>query len=96
MSQLQDLEKRGAKNTLEDCKEVLKTYFSEKSPDEDSFTLEFYDCFFDVLSEDIINCYNASRREREMSISQPRGTITLILKEDSNLLHLKSGGRLLY
>ena len=84
------LRKRGARNTLEDCNEVLKAFSSEKSPDEDSFTLEFYNCFFDVLSEDIINCYNAACREREMSISQRRGTITLIPKEDSNLLHLKN------
>ena len=74
------LRKRGARNTLQDCNEVLNAFSSEKSPDEDSFILEFYNCFLDVLSEDIINCYNAAWRERGMSISQRRGTITLIPK----------------
>ena len=87
---LQDLEKEELEGeiTLEECKEVLKTFSSGKSPGEDGFTWEFYNCFFDLLSEDLINCYNAAYKEGEMSISQRRGTITLIPKEDSNLLHL--------
>ena len=81
---LQDLEKGelAEKITLEECEEVLKTFSSGKSPGEDGFTWEFYICFFDLLSEDLINCYNAAYREGEMSISQRRGTITLIPKED--------------
>ena len=87
---LQDLEKEGLEGeiNLEECKEVLKTFSSVKSPGEDGFTWEFYNSFFDLLSEDLINCYIAAYREGEMSISQRRGTITLIPKEDSNLLHL--------
>ena len=90
ITELQDLEKEGLEEeiTLEECKEVLKTFSSGKSPGEDGFTWEFYNCFFDLLSEDLINCYNAAYREGEMSISQRRGTITLVPKEDSNLLHL--------
>jgi len=34
--------------------------------------------FFDLLSEDIINCYNAAYREGEMAISRRRDTITLV------------------
>ena len=45
--------------TLEESKEVLKTFSSEKSPG-DGFTWEFYNCFFDLLSEDLINCFNAA------------------------------------
>ena len=81
---LQDLEKEELEGeiTLEECKEVLKTFSSGKSPDEDCFTWELYNCFFNLLSEDLINCYNAAYREGEMLISQHRGTITLRLKED--------------
>ena len=56
-----DLEKEELEGeiTLEECKEVLKTFSSGKSPGEDGFTWEFYNCFLDLLSEDLINCYNA-------------------------------------
>ena len=73
---------------MDECKEVLKSFSSGKSPGEDGFTWEFYNCFFDLLGEDLINCYNAAYKTGEMSISQRRGTITLIPKEDSNLLNL--------
>ena len=83
LDKLQDLEKEELEGeiTLEECK-VLKTLSSGKSPGEDGFTWEFYNCFFDLLSEDLINCYNAAYKKGEMSISQRRGTITLIPKED--------------
>ena len=79
---LQDLEKEELEGeiTLEECKEVLKTISSGKSPGEDSFTWDSVGCFFNPLSEDLINCYNAAYREGEMSISQRRSTITLIPK----------------
>ena len=62
---LQDLEKDELEReiTLEKCKEVLKTFSSGKSPGEGGFTWEFYNCFFDILSEDLINYYNAAYKE---------------------------------
>ena len=83
-----DKEEREGEITMDECKEVLKSFSSGKSPGEDGFTWEFYNCFFDLLGEDLINCYNAAYKTGEMSISQRRGTITLIPKEDSNLLNL--------
>ena len=47
-----------------------------------------FNCFFDLLGEDLINCYNAAYKNGEMSISQRRGVITLIPKEASILLKL--------
>ena len=87
---LQDLEKEDLEGniTLEEAEEVLKTFSSGKSPGEDKFTWEFHNCFFNLLSEDLINSYNGAYREGEMSISLRRGTITIIPKEDLNLLHL--------
>jgi hypothetical protein len=48
---LQDLEKEELEGeiTLEEYKEVLNTFSSGKSPGEDGFTREFYNCFFDLL-----------------------------------------------
>ena len=40
----------------------------EKSPGEDSFTLEFYNCFFDLVSKDLINGFQKAYSENEVSI----------------------------
>ena len=71
--------------TLRECKDILCTFSSGKSPGEDGFTWEFYNCFFDLLGQDLVDCFNASYRAGEMSLSQRRGLITLIPKEDSDL-----------
>ena len=71
--------------TLEECKNILRTFSSGKSPGDDGFTWEFYKCFFDLLGQDLVNSFNASYRAGEMSLSQRRGVITLIPKEDSDL-----------
>ena len=90
LPKLRELDKEDLEGeiAMDECKEVLKTFSSGKSPGEDGFTWEFYNCFFDLLGEDLINCYNAAYKNGEMSISQRRGVITLIPKEYSNLLNL--------
>ena len=72
--------------TLVECKVVLRTLSSRKSPGEDGFTWEFYNCFFDLLGQDLVNCFNEAYVKGEMSISQQRGVISLLPKEDANLL----------
>ena len=71
--------------TLKECKNILRTFSSGKSPGDDGFTWEFYKCFFDLLGQDLVNSFNALYRAGEMSLSQRRGVITLIPKEDSDL-----------
>ena len=72
--------------TLVECKVVLRTLSSGKSPGEDGFTWEFYNCFFDLPGQDLVNCFNEAYAKGEMSISQRRGVICFLPKEDSNLL----------
>ena len=72
--------------TLVECKVVLRTLSSGKSPGEDGFTWEFYNCFFDLPGQDLVNCFNEAYVKGEMSISQRRGVISFLPKEDSNLL----------
>ena len=74
--------------TLVECKVVLRTFSSGKSPGEDGFTWEFYNCFFDLLGQDLVNCFNEAYVKGEMSISRRRGVTSLLPKEDANLLKL--------
>ena len=71
--------------TLKKCQDVLCTFKPEKSPGDDGFTCEFYNCFFDLLGRDVVGSFNSAYNTGEMSISQRRGVITLVPKEDSDL-----------
>ena len=71
--------------TLKECQDILCTFKREKSPGDDGFTWEFYNCFFDLLGRDLVDSFNSAYNTGEMSISQRRGVITLIPKEDSDL-----------
>jgi len=75
---------------LEECKKVLETFEDNKSPGEDGFTAESCKHFFDLVGTDLINSLNQAFKVGELSISQRRGVITLIPKEDSDLLDLQS------
>jgi len=76
--------------TLEECKKVLETFEDDKSPGEDGFTAEFYKHFCDLVGTDLINSLNQAFGVGELFISQQRGVITLIPKEDSDLLDLQN------
>ena len=74
--------------TLKECKDIFSTFIRGKSPGEDGFTWEFYNCFFDFLGQDLVDSFHSSYRAGEMAPSQRRGVITLIPKEDSDLSSL--------
>ena len=62
----------------------------DKSPGEDGFTAEFYIKFFDILGEDLIRSLNHAYEKGALSISQRRGVITLLPKDESSLLDVKN------
>ena len=66
----------------------LKNFSPSKSPGDDGFMAEFYCSFFDVVSRDLVNSFNAAYKEGEFLISQHRGVITLMPREDSGLSDL--------
>ena len=76
--------------TLEECETILNTFKNGKSPGDDGYTAEFYKQFFSLLGQDLVNSFNAAFDIGEMSVSQRRGVITLLPKEDSNLLLLSN------
>ena len=55
---------------------------------EEWFTVEFYTYFVDLLGNDLIASFNETQEKGELSISQRRGIITLIPKEDWSPLDL--------
>ena len=76
--------------TFEECKKSLETFLNGKSPGEDGFTAEFYVFFFELLGHDLVASLNAAYELGELSISQQRGIITLLPKEDGSLLELSN------
>ena len=78
------------KLTLKERQNILKSFKLGKSPGEDGYTVEFDNCFFEILGQDLLDSVNASYDFGELSISQRRGAITLVPKEDSSLLLLSN------
>ena len=76
--------------TFEELKDALTSFADNKSPGEDGFTKEFYEAFFDLLWKDLLNSYNDAFNKGSLTVSQKRGTITLIPKGDENLSDLKN------
>ena len=76
--------------SYEECKKALDTFQNNKAPGEDGFTVEFYMFFFDLLGHDLVASFNAAYDANELTISQRRGVITLIPKEDGSLLELSN------
>ena len=76
--------------TLDECKSALKSFQENKSPGEDGFTVEFYEYFFDSVGSYLLESLNAAYEVGELSISQRRGVITLIPKDDADLLDLQN------
>ena len=72
--------------TLDESKEVLKSLQNNKSPGEDGFSKEFYENFFDLIGMHLLNSYNEAFSKGQLSISQRRGMICLIPKDDCCLI----------
>ena len=50
--------------TLKECQDILYTFKWEKSPGDDGFTWEFYNCFFDLLGCDLVVSFNSAYKHR--------------------------------
>ena len=78
--------------SVEEIKNVLHSFEQNKTPGEDGFTKEFYETFFDLLQQDLLNSYNDAFQNGSLSVSHRRGVISLNPKADSDLSEL-SGWR---
>ena len=55
-----------------------------------SFTKEFYEVFFDLIDAALLDSLNAGFENGTLSISQRRGVISLIPKDENNLMTLSN------
>ena len=69
------------------CWKVLKIISHLR---ENGFTAEFYKHFFDLIGAHLVESFSKAFAYGELSISQRRGVITLIPKQDSDLLDLQN------
>jgi len=74
--------------TYEECKKIVETFQNDEAQGKDGFTVEIYTYFSELLGNDLIASFNEAYEKGELSISQRRGIITLILKEDRSLQDL--------
>ena len=86
----EDREEMEGPLSVEECKKALDTFEGDKTPGEDGFTVEFYKIFFDLIGQDLVASFNAAYEVNELSISQRRGIVTLIPREDGSLLELQN------
>ena len=76
--------------TYEECKKSLEAFQNGKSPGVDGLTVEFYKHFFDLIGLDLLASLNRAYELGRLSISQRRGIITLLPKEDADLMLLQN------
>ena len=74
--------------TVQEIKIVLHSFEKNKTPGEDGFSKEFYETFFDLLNQNLLDSYNEAFQKGSLSVSQRRGVISLIPKNDCDLSEL--------
>ena len=76
--------------TKDELLNALKGFQPGKTPGDDGFTKEFYETFFELLWRDLTDSFNEAFQTGKLSISQRRGVISLIPKDENNLMVLSN------
>lgn len=76
--------------TTNECFLALQDCKKNKSPGNDGLTYEFYLTFWDSLNDSMINSFNYSFNQSEMSVSQRQAVISLIDKKGKDRQYLKN------
>ncbi len=72
--------------TIQECEHVLNTFKENKSPGNDGITVEFYKHFWGEICNLLVDSFNSSYREGELSTSQRQAVISLLDKGKDRLL----------
>ena len=76
--------------TKDELLTALKGFTQNKTPGNDGFTKEFYETCFELVGDRLLDSFNDAFKEGKMSVSQSRGVITLIPKDENDLTVLNS------
>ena len=76
--------------TKKDIYDCLQDMENDKSPGNDGLPKEFYITFFDLIVDNLIQCYNCCFEEGELTASQKQAIITLIQKPGKDATLIKS------
>ena len=76
--------------TKDELLNALKGFQPDKTPGDDGFTKEFYEIFFELLWRNLLDSFNEAFQTGKLSISQRRGIISLIPKDENNLMVLSN------
>ena len=76
--------------TKKDIEEILRKMENNKSPGNDGIPKEFYLLFLDYIADYLIECYNTSLEEGELTASQRQAVITLVQKPGKDISLIKS------
>jgi len=68
----------------EECSKIINSFPLNKVPGNDGLPIEFYKTFWNFLGDPLVQCFNASFVQGEMSPSQRQAVTTLIGKKDQD------------
>ena len=84
----ENLELEAEINIEEEVQSAVNSFQNNKTPGDDGFTKEFYETFFDLIGPALLDSLNAGFECGTLSVSQRRGVISLIPKDENNLMTL--------
>ena len=76
--------------SLIECTEALKNMKANKSPGTDGITVEFYQYFWNDISDLVLNSIRTAYLKKVLSCDQKRGVFRLIPKKDKDLTDVKN------
>ena len=74
----------------EDLKTTMKKCAKNKSPGNDGLTQEFYEYFWDLISEDLYQSFIESEKTGKLSTSQRQNIISLLEKVGKDKTQIKN------
>ena len=74
--------------TKEELLNALKSFNENKTTGEDGFTKEFFEMYFDLMGNHLLDSYNEAFDKGKMSVSRRRGIISLRPKGEIYLVEL--------
>ena len=78
--------------SIDEVWHALNGFQNDKTPGDDGFTKEFYEAFFDLLGNVLLESFNSGFQNGQLSVSQKRGIISLIPKDENNSITLSITG----